>query len=113
MPKKKDITEMTLGKRLELLRKSKNLTLVDLGKIAGVSHGQILNYESDKQVPNAVAIYEISKALETTVEYLLTGETSKLELLGSRLKAIPSIDRDAILQVVEKAIWASEVQNKK
>ncbi len=66
---------MTLGLRIKTLRKNKKMTQTQLEKAAGVSQATISDYERD-QVPNPRSneLLRIAAALETTPEFLVTGE---------------------------------------
>lgn len=72
----------TLGNRIRQLRLNHapapyKLTLKGLGKLTGISHSYLCQLETGKcNDPSAYILFEIAQALNTTVEYLLTGETS-------------------------------------
>ncbi|MDE6059753.1 MAG: helix-turn-helix domain-containing protein [Clostridia bacterium] len=57
--------------RLKELRLEKGLTLVQLAKETGISHGAIGFWESGKRVPNALAIITLAKYFNVTSDYLL------------------------------------------
>jgi len=66
---------MTLGLRIRTLRNNKKMTQTQLAKLAGVSQPTVSAYENDN-VPNprSSELMRIAAALETTPEYLTTGE---------------------------------------
>lgn len=72
----------TLGSRIKQLRlkhapKPYRLTLQGLAEMARTTKGYLWELENDKtKHPGAWIIYRIAKALNTTMEYLLTGEES-------------------------------------
>lgn len=63
---------MTLGSRVKELRKGKDLTQTELGKLVGVSYQNIQNVEGGS-VNNPRYLLELAKALNTTTDYLLNG----------------------------------------
>lgn len=66
-----------LGKRILELRKKKNLSQTDLAKAADVSYAQIGRYETKSTQPPAEVLKKIADALDTTVDYLINGDTDE------------------------------------
>lgn len=64
---------MNIGANIRNFRKENKLTLKELGYIAGISEQAISKYERGLRVPNAYVAYKIAKALEVTLEELITG----------------------------------------
>lgn len=64
----------TIGKRIRHLRKGKNLTQKELGKLLGVSDVSVLKWENDSNTPKLENIFEIATTLETSSNYLLYGK---------------------------------------
>lgn len=73
-----------LGKRIVQLRKEKSMSQSDLAKKAGVSYAQIGRYEIKGSQPPAEVLKKIADALNTTVDYLVSG--SKDEKAKAALK---------------------------
>ena len=79
---------MTMGDRIHDLRKSRNLTLEEVGKATGVAkstvrkweNGDIVSIRSDK-------IQKLADLLGTTIEYLLDGSTANI--LYKNLEPLP------------------------
>lgn len=61
----------TFSKRISELRKSKNMTLEELGVKVGLGKSTILNWEKNGSVPNEEVLRELSKEFEVSVDYLL------------------------------------------
>ena len=59
------------GNRLKELRKSRNLTQIELGKIIGVSNNAICLYENSKHEPLFEHLVNISKFFNVSIESLL------------------------------------------
>ncbi len=64
-----------MGKRIRALRRAKDLTQGQLAEMCGCSQATIANIEQGKRKPSIGLAFEISKALETTLDYLLTGKS--------------------------------------
>lgn len=78
----------TFWRNVNKLIKSQNTTQEAIAKTCAINFGTFKNRSSKKIVPDAIEAYKIAQALNTTVEYLVTGEDSspyKREL--DRLKA--------------------------
>lgn len=67
------------GERMKSLRKAKGITLHQLAKESEVTRGQLINYESEKQMPGGAALISIAQALETSTDFIL-GIISKGDL---------------------------------
>ena len=64
----------SVGKRIEILRKSKKISQEDLAEKVGVSRTTIYKWESGTSVPNYANMQALARALETTVSFF-TDET--------------------------------------
>jgi len=64
----------SLGVRIKTLRKQANLTQKDLAKEVGITPQQLNKYESGLNLPPADMLAKLGKALDTTIDYLVTGE---------------------------------------
>ena len=67
-----------IGQRIREIRKSKNLTMLELGNRIGITENNISRYERGiiKDIPFE-NINKIAEALEVDLYYLLTGEVLK------------------------------------
>lgn len=63
-----------MNNRLRLVRRLRGMTIVDLHKASGVSHGHISDIETGKKVPGVDIAQRLAKALDTTVEDLFGTE---------------------------------------
>ena len=66
-----------LGKRVAELRKKKGFSQSDLAKIVGISYAQVGRYEIKGTQPPAEVLKKIADALDTTVDYLINGDTDE------------------------------------
>lgn len=58
-------------KRLRELRKSKSLTMKQLGNMIGLSESTISLYENGKHEPDHATLASLAKCLDTSIDYLL------------------------------------------
>ncbi|MBE5780358.1 MAG: helix-turn-helix transcriptional regulator [Clostridiales bacterium] len=63
-----------IGQRMKQLREEKHLTLQQLSDITGVTVAAISRYENDQRLPRSNSIVAIANALNTSTDYLLTGQ---------------------------------------
>lgn len=65
----KNLCEKTVGNRIEKSRLIKNLSQYQLGKLVGINHSTIQDYESGMCFPSPDILVKISKALNKSIEY--------------------------------------------
>jgi transcriptional regulator with XRE-family HTH domain len=66
-----------LGKRVIELRKKKGFSQSDLARQVGISYAQVGRYETKGAQPPAEVLKKIADALETTIDYLINGDTDE------------------------------------
>lgn len=102
--------KIKLGDRIIELRKTKVWSQTQLADKVGVSYAQIGRYETkDSQHPEQV-LKKIAEALDTTVDYLLNGNTedkAKATLVDAEMiryfkemDTLPQDDKTALLRVM-------------
>ncbi|MBI6550704.1 LexA family protein [Xenorhabdus lircayensis] len=64
----------TIGERIKLRRKELKLTQRDLGKIVGVSHAAISQWEKEDTEPKGDNLLTLAAALGRSAEYILKGK---------------------------------------
>ena len=67
--------DMTIGKRIALLRKEKGLTQEELANHMGVSPQAVSKWENDQTCPDISALPKLARLLGVTVDELLEGKT--------------------------------------
>ena len=72
--------ENKIAKRLLDRREAKHLSRRELAELIGTNDNQIWRYETSRNEPTAEMIYKLSKALDTTSDYLL-GITESMEVV--------------------------------
>ena len=74
------------GVRIKQLRKDKGWTQKQLGNKIGVTHAQLNKYEGGTNAPPLDKLILLASALETTADYLITGNLSNnLPIHNTRL----------------------------
>lgn len=87
--------------RLKEIRKKRNLTLKQVGKMVGVSEPTISNYETGKREPDFDILCRLADVLEVSTDYLLEmtddptpkdlkQEDEKVWIIRERLRRDPS-----------------------
>ena len=82
--------ELTLGKRIALLRRQKEWKQDDLAQVMGVSPQAISKWENDQSCPDIGLLPQLAKALGTTVDELLSGEKEP------KVQLVPEEQRKAL-----------------
>lgn len=65
--------------RLKELRTQKHISQLDMAIACGVSQSSIVGYENGRCTPNPETLVKMAKALDCTVDELLTDPREKLE----------------------------------
>ena len=90
--------DMTIGKRIALLRKEKGMTQEDLSNAMGISPQAVSKWENDQTCPDISALPKLSKLLGVTVDELLEGkaETPAVRVLPPEERKDP---KDMLLRI--------------
>ena len=65
---------MTIGKRIDALRREKNLKQDDLAQMLEVSHQAVSKWENDQTCPDISLLPKLAKILGVSVDELLSGK---------------------------------------
>lgn len=65
---------LELGSRIKIIRKAKKLTLRQLSCITDLSISYLSDIENNRKNPSLLRLKDIAKNLDTSVNYLLTGQ---------------------------------------
>jgi transcriptional regulator with XRE-family HTH domain len=66
-----------LGQRIQVLRKAKNWSQGELAKQIKISYPQMSRYEIKGVQPPANVLQRLAEALDTTVDYLISGDKTE------------------------------------
>ena len=100
---------MDISNRIRELRKSKGLNQFELAESVGISVDTVRRWESNKQVPRADELHNLSHVLGVTVEELLNGPSSESWELKILMKKEGVIDMtskqsSAVLNISDDAM---------
>lgn len=73
---------MTIGQRIRARRKELHLTLKDLFSLEKIQTGNLSELENDKYLPSVQTIIPLCRALNCSIDWILTGEEHKEESLN-------------------------------
>jgi transcriptional regulator with XRE-family HTH domain len=99
--KKKENSMKGFGHRLKKLREENGLSQQELADMIGIHLSQLSRIEREASVPSAETLVELARALRTSTDTLLTGESNdepaapirNVRLL-ERFQQLETIDRD-------------------
>ncbi len=72
----KEIKSMTLGERIQTLRKEQGMSQEALAEAAGVSRQSVSKWENDAALPDIDNVIQLSRLFGVRTDALLTGETA-------------------------------------
>jgi transcriptional regulator with XRE-family HTH domain len=111
---------MSFAERLKELRKKKGVSQGELADLIEVHFTQVSRYERGETKPNAEAMSKLAKALDTTVDYLMSGTTDNLvqeagleKELISRFKQVqdlPAEEKRTVLSLLDAFIAKTKIQ---
>lgn len=74
-----------IGPRLKAVRRARGYQhQKDLYNAIGISSGTYSRYEKDQLSPPLYVIYTLAKTLDCPIEYLLDGETARMDVALAR-----------------------------
>lgn len=71
------LKDLTLGRRIQALRKERGLTQEALAERMGVTPQAVSKWENDQSCPDILSLPHLAKELCTTVDTLLTGDAAE------------------------------------
>lgn len=71
---------MTIGTRLQTLRKERHLTQSDVAKALGISQQSYGRWETDKVKPSPTKLTQIATYFDVSTDYLLNSDTEDVDL---------------------------------
>ncbi len=101
-----------LGVRIKSLRKQKRWSQKELAAKVDIRFQQLNKYESGLNMPPAEVLVALADALESTVDYLLTGNPAEDSPLGNsrlfkrfqELELFDEDDRETVIKVIDAVI---------
>jgi len=102
---------MTLGERINKLRKEKRLTQAGLASNVGVSVAQLTRYETQGVQPNAEVLKRMAMVFGITIDFLVNGTTQQkaedaitdAKLLGlfKQIESLNAEDKNVVSKLIE------------
>ena len=74
-----DMKELSLGRRIHVLRREQGLTQDALAERMGVTPQAVSKWENDQSCPDIMSLPLLARELHTTVDALLTGQSAGAE----------------------------------
>ena len=71
----------SIGKRIDRIRKAKNMTQEDLAGLVGVSSQAVSKWENDASCPDISLLPQLCKVLGVTTDELLTGKNNEVKMV--------------------------------
>jgi transcriptional regulator with XRE-family HTH domain len=101
---------LSLGERIQELRKQKNITQQKLAEMISVSKSMINRYENKGVQPPADILNKLADVLQTSVDFLINGNTDEkakaslknVELLQrfKEIEAMPDREQSVLLEII-------------
>ncbi|MCF6264397.1 MAG: helix-turn-helix domain-containing protein [Xanthomonadales bacterium] len=113
------ILRKAFGSRVKEMRKNRYWTQKDLANRVNIRFQLLNKYEGGQHIPPADTLIRLAKTLDTTVDYLLTGDPVHDEPLANAnlyrrfqtLEALNNEDRTTIISVIDAIIAKRQVEN--
>jgi len=107
--------QMTFGEKTTLIRKQKQLSQAELGKLSGVSGDIVGKFERDEMKPSIETARKLAEALDVSLDYLI-GNARATVLDKKTLKRLedieqlPETDKEHIFYVIDNLIKAAKLK---
>ena len=108
----------SFGKRLKELRKQKRWTQKELAAMAHIGFSQFNKYECGLHIPPAEKLIELARLLDTSVDYLLSGQApqdcslhnTRLIKRFRELEQFDAEDQEAVIKLIDAMIVKNKVE---
>ena len=111
---------MTFAERLKQLRKKRGLSQNELAEAIEVHFTQVSRYERGETKPNAEAMAKLARALDTTVDFLMSGASDDIvqsagldKEIISKFKLVQEMnleDKKTVLSLLDAFIAKQKIQ---
>lgn len=110
-----------IGQRIRARRKELHITQTQIQKQTSISSGNLSGIENGRYLPSAVALIELSSILECSIDWILTGDSLKSNIIDSNenqqdallmqyFHAMSEDDREELLMIAEMKYKKKERQ---
>ena len=107
---------MSIGERISSLRKTQNVSQVQLAKALGVSRQAVSKWENDLAAPDTIRLIQIADLLGTDSEFLATGNHSTLKsppTVITKIEKVENVTERIVEKPVEKIVEIERVVERK
>lgn len=104
-------TDKRIGERIKFRRKELGLTQLQIKQDVGISSGNLSDFENGNKLPSASTLIALSKALNCSIDWLLTGESfvpqtnslinENVERLLEGFQNLSADNQEEIIEIVE------------
>lgn len=110
----------SIGERIRTRRKELHITQTQIRDATGISSGNMSGIESGKSLPSASALIELSKILDCSVDWILTGNSpisenvilSNIEeYLLNGFRALSKDDKDELIEILKMKLRKVQKEN--
>ena len=99
---------MSIGERIISLRKEKSISQAQLAQALDVTRQAVSKWENDLTAPDTIKLIQLADVLDTDVEYLATGNHSKLKASPEIVTVTKPVER-VVEKVVEKPVVVEKI----
>ncbi len=103
--------ENMIGQRIKERRKELKITQTQIQQETSISSGNLSCIENGKYLPSAIALLELSKILDCSIDWILTGKSSisegqtiletKEETLLTGFRMLPEDEQRELIEILE------------
>lgn len=105
---------MTFGQKITSVRKQKQMSQAELGKLSGVNGDIVGKYERDEMKPSIETAKKLADALEVSLDYLVGGELKVLDKKNLKrlqdIEKLPENDKQNIFYTLDNLIKAAKLK---
>ena len=91
---------MTIGERITILRKERNLSQIQLAKMLDVTRQAVSKWENDQTAPDTIKLIQLADVLDTDVEYLATGNHSTIKAQPECITVEKIVEKPVVVEKV-------------
>ena len=105
---------ITLGKRIQELRKTNNISQQELGVKIGISLPQIVRYETKDVQPPADVLNRLAEVFGVSIDFIVNGNTNEkaqqtlkdAEVIKEfqKIEALPEEEKKTIIKVISALV---------
>ena len=83
---------MSIGERIAVLRKERNISQAQLARALNVSRQAVSKWENDQTAPDTIKLIQLADLLGTDSEYLATGKHAMISTPPTVITKVETVD---------------------